>query len=175
MLTKTTNSLPHKAFIALCLMLCSIVSCNEDDPQPEELILGMWTVESSRIDIFFDGQSLVKYFMDVYQISMIEAELLEHNLLKDYLDDFQGSITLNADNTYTMAFGGDSSSGNWKLSEDGKILTFDEGTEDETEATIIKLSPNTMVVEMEDSSNGDIDGDGDDDEIILQVTLTLKK
>jgi len=159
----------------LFLITCSIISCTEEDPQTEELILGKWTVESSMIDIYFDDQSLVNYFMDVYEISMVQAELLEHNLLEVYLDSFQGTITFKGDNTYEIDFGEEFDSGLWMLSADGKVLTFDKGTVDETVATIIKLSSSALVVEMVEYEEGDIDGDEKDDSIELHVTMTLKK
>jgi hypothetical protein len=158
------------------MILSTVTSCNKDDEtQPSDLIIGEWTVESVSINLYFDDQSLVQYLMDQFQISFAEAELLENMFLEDYLESFTGTINIKKDNTYMINFGDEIDSGTWKMSSDGKSITFDEGTIDETVATIIDLSANALQIEMTQHAESDIDADGTEEDLDMEITMNLSK
>jgi len=173
----TTKVLYQISLMSLLMILSTIMSCNKDeeDPQTSDLIIGTWTVESVTIDLFFNDQSLVQYLMDQFDISLAEAELLESMLLEDYLEEFTGSINIKDDNTYVINFGDEVDSGTWEWSADGETITFDKGTNDEMEATIIQLNSTELIIEMIQTAEEDVDEDGIDDDVTMEIKMTLTK
>ena len=107
-------------------------------------------------------------------ISEEEAELFAVQYLEGY-GDLTGTITFMDDKTYEADLGDGVDTGTWNLSSDGKILTLDPGTDDEATVKVITLSSVKLEIEISDSSMEDFDGDGIDDEVSVNIMLTLKK
>ncbi len=176
-LIATTKVLYQISLGVLFLILCIVSSCNkdEDSPQASELIIGTWTVESVTIDFLFDNKTLVQYLVDEFQILESEAEMLVELLSDSYSEFFTGTITINSNNTYQLDFGDGVESGTWEMSSDGKTITFDKNTSDETVATIVTLNSSTLIIEMTQNAEEDLDEDGVDENLDMEIIMTLKK
>lgn len=172
------NKVLYPAILAIfCGIMCVFVSCNKDDeePRPADLILGKWTVSSADMDLMFDNKNLVQYLVDELGLSQNEA-IAFNNLLEDaLLEFFVGTIDFKQDHTYTINMGGETDSGTWNLSADGKTLTMDAETIDETIATIISLDSSTLKIEMSQHAEEDLDEDGTTEQLIMKITMTLNK
>jgi hypothetical protein len=152
------------------------MSCNndDDDPKASNDLIGVWTVESSSIEMIIGDKSIIEFLMEMLSITQEEAELFADIYLSDY-GAFEGTITFKDDNTYAADFGDGVDTGTWKLSSDGKTLTLDQGTDDETDVQVITLSSVKLQIEITEASMEDIDDDGTDDEVSVKISLTLKK
>jgi len=60
------------------------------------------------------------------------------------------TYTFRIDGTYTMTAMGESDDGTWELSSDEKIITFDKGTADEYQQTIVKINGSELVLRSEE-------------------------
>jgi hypothetical protein len=54
------------------------------------------------------------------------------------------TATFSANGTYTISILGETDSGTWELSGDGKKIIMDKGTDDETEVTIVTLTSDVL-------------------------------
>lgn len=175
-MNKTTKIIYQVSLAVLLLLTSTFMSCNndDDDPKASNDLIGTWTVESSSIEMIIGDKSITEFLMEMLSISQAEAELFADLYLEDY-GDFDGTITFKDDNTYVADFGDGVDTGTWKLSADGKTLTLDQGTADETDVQVITLSSVKLEIEISESSMEDIDDDGIDDEVSVNISLTLKK
>jgi len=60
---------------------------------------------------------------------------------------------LKADGSYTQVDDGEVDNGTWVLSDDGKAMIFDKGTEDEETWNIISIVPDKLVITFTDEGN----------------------
>ena len=163
--------------LILYLTICLLVSCNKDskDVLPSDLILGKWTMTSTTMDLLFDNKPLSQYLIEELGIPQDEAENFTDLLNDSLLELFTGTIDFKSDHTYAIVLDGDSDTGTWSLSADGKTLLLDQGTIDETLVTIMTLDSSTLIIEMTQSDEEDLDEDGITETIIMEINMTLKK
>lgn len=157
------------------LFLCMIVSCNDDDENPSnsDLLIGKWSISTTTIEMNLNGKSLVQYLVQDVGLSQAEAEMFEEMFEDMLLETFVGTIEFKADKTAIYNIGGDSDTGTWRLSSDGKTLYLDEGTIDEMTVTIVELTSSKLSIEMTQSEEEDLDEDGTDENVIVEVSMTL--
>lgn len=175
-MNKTAKVIYQMSLIGLILITCTLTSCNKDDedPQASSQLVGEWTVESSSIDMLIGDKTITEFIMEMLAISEEEAELFAVQYLEGY-GDLTGTITFKDDNTYEADLGDGVDTGTWNLSSDGKILTLDPGTDDEATVKVITLTSVKLEIEISESSMEDFDDDGIDDEVSVNIMLTLKK
>lgn len=170
--------------------LTFLVGCNDGDDGEEAgeeaQFVGTWSVSDVDIEAMVGDQTLADFIIAAGLVeSQAEAEVLITLLftgpLEQELDG--GTITLNADNTYTATFDDgdpstdDSEVGLWSYDPDTMILTIDAdepGIED-IEIKVVSISGNTMVVEQSETEEVDINEDGTDEQIEVTITMTLTK
>lgn len=165
------------ATLACCLMLCMFMGCNNDDEDPtaSDLIIGEWTISTTTLVMSFNGKDLTQYLMSDLGFTQDEAVMFADMLEDMILEYFVGTIEFKNDKTTVYNIGGDSDTGQWSMSNDGKTLYLDEGTIDEMVVHILELTSTRLKIEMTQSEEVDIDEDGDDDEITTKITITLTK
>ena len=169
-------------FLIIILMVFA-VACGDDDEAvdngetTEEMLVGTWTTSSVEVTAEVDGESLIDYLVDVLGYSEGDAALFNAFFEAGLEDSVTGSITLNSDNTYDSNFDGDSDDGTWSLSADESTIILDGGTTDEVNLTISSLTSTTLIVSLEDAISEDLDDDPgtDDEEIMVEATVTLSK
>lgn len=158
-------------------LLFFLAGCNENDEDPINNLLGLWTVSDVEIDATIGNESFVDYLVSE-GMSETEAAIywaIFETLLEEEME-ISGTIEIMENNTYTADFGGSTEDGTWKLSADGKILTFDEGIY-EMDFTINSLTSDMLSITMTEMSVEDIDDDPLTQavEIVVEITLTLEK
>ena len=176
-LTHFSKVVSPAIYILFCWILFMFVSCNKDDedPLPADQILGKWTISSASMELIFDNKNLVQYLIDEVGLSQSEATAFD-NLMQDaLLEFFVGTIDFKQDHTYIINMGGEMDSGTWSLSNDGKSLMLDEGTPDETAATIVSMDSSTLKIEMSQHAEEDIDEDGMTEQLVMKISMTLNK
>ena len=161
-------------------LLVFYASCSEDENEPEAIndLIGLWTVSNIEFDAKVGNQSLLDFLINEGGMPADDAAILFaffEALILDELDP-NGTIDIKANNTYISNFDGPDD-GTWKLSADGKILTLNEGTIDETDLTVNSLTSSTLIVTQIEVTQEDIDDDPltPDVEIAVEITMTLAK
>ncbi len=160
-------------------LLVFLAGCNENDEDPVNDLLGLWTVSDVEIDATIGNESFVDYLVSKVGMSETEAEIfyaIFHTLLEEEMD-ISSTIEIMGNNTYTADFEGSTEDGTWKLSADGKTLTFDEGTMYEMDLTINSLTSSMLSITITEVALEDIDDDPLTQafEIVVEITLILGK
>ncbi|MDZ7607093.1 MAG: lipocalin family protein [Cyclobacteriaceae bacterium] len=177
---KTLNTL-RKALFTVCLIcamtvLCLIVSCNDDDENtPSDLLVGEWTITSTTMDLFVNEKSLVQYLMDEADMTLAEAQVLADLIQNELMGMFNGTIDFKSGGTYTAVFDGDPDNGTWKISSDGETITLDQGTIDEMLAAIKTLTESTLIIEMTQDEDFDLNGDELLETIVMKIVMSFSK
>ncbi|MFC2124130.1 lipocalin-like domain-containing protein [Bacteroidota bacterium] len=164
-----------KIYFLLVLITFITASCEEDDAAKSSDITGLWTVSSASIEMNVGDKSLIQYLTDALGITETEAQVFESLFETALSEGFVGTIEFKSDNTYESKFGGDADSGTWELSSDGTKITLDKGTADEITLDIISISDNTMKVGFSEEEQEDLDSDGMNETISINIELTLGK
>jgi len=161
-----------KVLLALILGLFVLQACNSDNEETSEAdIVGKWTVSDLAFDITINGESLSEYF------SEDEADLFEPFFTETLEDEFQDvSIEFKSDGTYSSEDSdGATDTGSWSLNSDGDVLVLDDGTADEFILNVVSSTNNTLILNYNETDDSDIDFDGNPDEFIVSMDLTLTK
>jgi hypothetical protein len=160
-----------------CGIMCMLFSCNNDDedPSPAELIIGKWTISDTQMDLMFNDKSLVQYLVEELNLTQVEAATFNNLLKEALLEFFEGTIEFKQDKSFVINIGGDTDYGTYILSADGKSLTFDAGTNDETVADIVLLDSSTLIIEMTQHAEEDLDEDGVMEHLIMKLKMNLTR
>ncbi len=151
-----------------------VSSCKKDEFSAEDNLVGTWTATSTDANATVGGKTMVQYFTDL-GYSAGDAQLLA-NLFKVTLQqNFTGTITFNADKTYTANLGGQSDTGTWNISSDAKQLTLDSSTEPAVVLNIDKLTPNELEVSWTETGQEDINNDNVAESITVNIKLVFDK
>jgi hypothetical protein len=172
--------LPHfkekkmKVFQRLSFLFLSVAcvlalnSCNkDDDPTPNDLIIGTWKVTNLDATITVNGLTFYNYLIS-QGLSASEAQLLSDQATAEYEDTGSGNIEIIKGGTYKTTDSGNVDTGTWELTADGKTLTLDKGTVDEGVFTVTTLTSSKMSLSGDTETN---DG-GIAIKISLKVDLT---
>ncbi|MEQ9425965.1 MAG: lipocalin family protein [Cyclobacteriaceae bacterium] len=158
----------------LPVMIISVASCggddDDDDDSDSDDLIGIWTVSDAALEITIDGEDFIQWFIDNLGITEAEAEVE----LEDFSFDVTGTITFNADGTYSSNFSGDSESGTWALV--GSTLTLTEAGETSgDQLQVVSLNSSTLVLGFDESDFDDFDDDGTDEALVISLELTFTK
>ena len=163
-----------KGILILLFAGTILVSCEKDEDEPIDLLIGTWTAESADVDLQVDGKTLTQYFTDLgYPPAQAQSLTTTINALLQ--QQFTGSLTLNADKTYTADLGTEADSGTWNLSSDSKQLTIDSSTEAPFILDIERLTENELVVTWNEVWQEDLNEDEIPENLDMDITLTLNK
>lgn len=170
----------NRNFLGLLLIVSSMlffVGCSDKETQGDDAaatIVGTWTYESSDLLVLVNSKDIVQYFIEVFQLTEVEAQEFA-DLFEEGIDEFAGgTFTFNANGSFTVMAGSETSTGTWSVSEDGKTLTVveDEGT---TSLEIKTLTSTHLSLYLNETETDDLDQDGTDDTIQIELTLNLTK
>ena len=162
----------------LLVMLFVLLSwaCSNDDDVVEittaEKLIGTWTTSDVNVAASVGGQSITDYLVDVVGLSPTEAAAQNAIFEALLVSELTGSLTFNADNTYTTNFGGDTGGGTWSLSSDEKTLTLVDGTETVV-VTIVSITGSLLNASITDTINEDLDNDPGTPEVAILVLADI--
>lgn len=171
-----TKHLKIGSLLLIVTAMLTFTSCDSDDdkdPSGESLIVGTWTYESSTVDIKVDDVDLIEYLIDVLELGEEEAEDLELEWQEDF-DLGIESWEFEADGTFTYEADEETATGTWSLSNDGKTLTITESGESQS-AEVETLTSGVLELYISDSFDEDLNEDGTDEELSIEVTIKLEK
>jgi hypothetical protein len=174
--------LSMKSWLLMGMMLSVLVACNKDDEDAassEAKLIGTWNTQSVTFEVTINGEDLLPYLAQALGITEAEAQGFYDLMVGDLEQNYEGNVTINSDGTYeSSSFGdeGGDTTGTWALSSDGKKLTLDAGTADEVTADIVELTSSTLkLLISETEQTDDMDGDGNPEELAINVTMTMTK
>lgn len=155
-----------------------ITGCNNDAEEPvnqtELDLIGEWTAKEISVLAMVNGEPMIQWIQEELGLTDVEALLFEELFLQELADGLSGTITFNADKSYSLKFGDDPEEiGTWLLSNNNQTLTL---TSDDTmELEVITLTASTLKIGFEEMESGDLNDDGTDDELVINLELTLEK
>lgn len=139
-------------------------SCSDDDNGgdiSEDKLIGVWTLESTSVDVTIDGKSIVDYFVSM-GIPQDDAEEMAAAFSSEFdeIENMSGTVEFKQDGTYVTNFGEGEDVGTWELN--GNELLMDKDTADEETIIVKSLTDSELKVirEEEDEQDG--------------VTITMK-
>lgn len=139
-------------FISVACVL-ALNSCNKDeDPTPNDLIIGTWKVTNIDATITVNGLTLYNYLIS-QGFSASEAQLASDQAAAEFEDIGSGNVEIIKGGTYKATDSGDVSTGTWELTADGKTLTLDKGTVDEQKYTVTSLTSSKLSLSADLESN----------------------
>ncbi len=173
------NVLNIKNWLLIGFMFLFLAACNNDDEDEagtEADLVGLWTTQSVSLDVTLNGEDFLQYLVEALGVSESEAQAFMDLSLGDLKNNFEGTVDMKSDGTYVSTFGDETIDGTWSLSSDGKKLTLDAGTTDEITMDIVELTSNTLKLAFsETETTEDIDGDDVNDELKIDIEMTLTK
>lgn len=149
-------------------------SCSKDS-DPEEDILGTWTVGDVDFEATIGTKSLLQYYMDEFSMTEPQAQAAMAAFDAALTQQFTGTIEIRADSTYTATMGDESDTGTWSLSSDYKKLTLDSDADETIDLDIISLTSGKAVMGMPQSISEDLNDDDFPEDISVTVEMTLNK
>jgi hypothetical protein len=172
--------LNFKTLFVVVLAAMVLTSCSEDEKvvQTADLI-GAWEIESTSVDVSVGEQTMKQYMTEVLELTVLEAEAMNVLMIEAFEEDaLAGTIELKDDNTYTSSIGVDAAeTGTWALSADGKELTLtpDIANEEETVLDVVSANSSSLVVSFAEEMLEDLDDDGTEELLIINMTINLAK
>ncbi|MEQ8469943.1 MAG: lipocalin family protein [Marinoscillum sp.] len=147
---------------------------DEDVTPITPLIVGEWEYESADISITINDKDIFDYYMEYFELSEEEAQLLV-DTFEESMNDFDGmSWTFTNDGKYVFTDKEGNESGTWALSSDKSKLTVTSGGESE-QLNVNFLTQAKLKVSYTESFEEDMDEDGTMEVFGISIILELKK
>lgn len=174
----------NKFQLLLSILFISLftISCGSDDddesPAAVSEIVGSWDLNSVDFAVEVNGVDFIDYFVDLLGLTPIEAATAEGLLLEEAsVFETSAEFTFNADGTYIITDPVEGNEeGTYSLNSDESQITIVSDGESFV-ADILTLTNSQLVlsIQQDDSSEGDIDGDGSIDVISVTIDLGFSK
>jgi hypothetical protein len=161
-------------FIPVIITGLILSSCSKDSTPADDLV-GTWTSQSATFTATINGKTMTQYFIDELGLTAAEAQQYTALFNAQMQQSFSGTIQLKSDHTYTATMGGETDTGTWSLSSDGKKLTIDSSTDVPMIADVVELTSSTLHLQGTETETDDLNDDGTDETIIVTVDLTFTK
>ncbi len=168
-----------KRISGLLLLLVLFNACNKDEEPLSETylnLIGTWSSTEIKYGVLIDNVSITQYFIDELGYTEAEAEAAVVLFGQALASGFVGTLEFKNDNTYIAKFGGDTVNGTWELvNSDQQINLKEDGFPEVQEVEIKSVTETTLVVAFDEMTSDDLDGDGTDEELSINLELTLDK
>lgn len=163
--------------IVLVVLIASlaVTSCKKDSDSTVTLAGGTWTAGIPTFTAMVGTKTLTQYYTDVMLLNATEAAQYTALANLALMQTFTGTIQFKSDNTYTSNLGGTTDSGTWSLSADGKKLTIDSNTDAPQTLDVTVLTSNKLTVSLTDNTSEDLNGDGTDEIVSINVTIPFTR
>lgn len=177
---KRLNAFNLMALLALFSVLLFTTSCEKDD-NATVTIEGNWIYNDLAIEYLIDNKTIVEYLVGE-GVSQAVAEAFETQLLAEVESEIQAdmemptSVAINTGGTFVATFSDASTStGEWDLSGDGKVLTLTEGA-DVNEFMVESLTGSQLILSFTISFMEDMDEDGTPETpVVVTVEMQYKR
>lgn len=150
-------------------------SCKKDSSSTVTLAGGTWTAGTPTFTAMVGTKTLTQYYTDVMGLNATQAAQYTALANIALMQTFAGTIQFNSDNTYTSNLGGTADSGTWSLSADAKKLTIDSNTESPETLDVTQLTSNKLTVSLTDNTSEDLNSDGTDEIVTINVTIPFTR
>lgn len=152
-----------------------LVSCEKDkDEDREDILVGTWNSSTATFDATVNDKPLLQYYIDEgFTATDAQSAVNFFNLLMQ--QTFSGSITFNADKTYSTNLGGQNDTGVWSMSSDGNQITIDSNTDLPFILDVESLSNNELVVSWQESGQEDLNEDTVPETLNVNVNMRFTK
>ena len=166
-----------KSFIVILLAGVLVSSCkkDEDDTDPQDDLIGTWTSGMSTINAKVGDMAMNQYFIDSLGLSASDAQIYTNLFNVTVQQSYAGTVTFNANGTYSATFGGDTDTGTWVLSSDNKQLTLDSNLDPPLVLNVVRLTANELKLSWNEKVSEDINADEVPEVISVDVEMTLTK
>jgi hypothetical protein len=163
-----------RSFFLVLITGLILSSCSKNDTKTDPIV-GTWTTGTSTFSVMVGDKTLTQYFVDVMGLSQADAES-NAALLETFMKlAFTGTITFKSNNTYTSNLGGTADSGTWSLNTDQTILTLVSSTEGPMVYTVSELTSSKLHVQVSGTTPYDLNSDGTDEILSIDVDIDLTK
>jgi hypothetical protein len=149
-------------------------ACSKDESSSDNIV-GTWTAGDATFTAMVGTRTLSQYFTEVMGLSATEAGLYTSLFTQGIQQSFAGTIQIKADGTYIASMGGDSDTGTWSLSDDGKKITIDSSTELPVTYDVVELTANLLHLNISESETEDLNDDGTPETIIMTIDVSFTK
>lgn len=172
---KLIQAIASLSLLGGLFLFCLLTGCSDDDDEETTIeMVGFWTVTDVEIDaISAGGQSLVNFFVNVGGMTQEQAQANSTMVESMIKLSITGTIDIRADKTYTSVLGGETETGTWSQSADGKVFTIYDNTDDEFVATINTLTATMANIAFVYDTYQDLDMDAATPDILLNITGTI--
>ena len=164
-----------RIFILVLMAGLILQACTkEDEDKPSDLIVGTWTATTPTIAITVNSQTLVQYYTSE-GLSTADAQAAAAMVNAMVAQGFTGTLQVKSDGTYVANFGGEADAGTWSLSEDGKTLTIDSNTDVAMTISIVELTSSKLSLQTTETESADLNDDGTEETMTMNITLNFSK
>ncbi|HNR40646.1 MAG TPA: hypothetical protein PKL65_00310 [Bacteroidales bacterium] len=164
-----------RGFTLLLIAGLFFASCSKKESGPESNLIGTWVFGSATFDTKVGGKSLKKYLMDELELTDAEAQQFVVMFNAMLQQSFTGSLQVKSDNTYSSTMGGETDTGTWSLSDDGKKLTVVSSSEPPVIFDVLELTSSRVMLKTTQFVEEDLNGDDVDEVITVVVEMTFTK
>lgn len=164
--------------LCLTVALFFFVSCDDNEVKaivpPDQLLEGNWSYEAAKIDVTVNGQDIVDYLIEVFELPATQANQIASMIENESFEFTDSSWKFNHDKTFTVLDDDQITTGTWNLSVDYKKLNLMADGETNS-VDVLVLTATKLQVFMSIVEEVDIDEDGINERLVIDATLTLKK
>jgi hypothetical protein len=163
-----------RSFFLVLITGLILSSCNKNDTKSDPIV-GTWTTGTSTFSVMVGNKTLIQYYVDEMGMTQSDAES-SAALFETFMQlFFTGTMTFKSNNTYTSNLGGTADSGTWSLNTDQTILTLVSSTEGPMVYNVIELTSSKLHVQVSGTSPYDLNSDGTDEILTVDIDINLTK
>lgn len=169
----------YNLVVLSCLLILSIfsfTSCSDGDEDPAiSTIVGTWNYNAIDLNIRVNNKPFTTFLIENEGFTAAEAagaEAFYKALVAESIDFNSAVFLFNADGTYTVTATDYQESGTYRLTNGNSKLIL-KSAQDEMEYDVEELTNNRLKLSFTETGQEDISNDGINENLELDVTLTL--
>lgn len=164
-------------WLLLAAILFSIPGCNNDDEVVDQnrLIVGLWESTEVRMTFTVGQLTLQQYYIDELGLTEEESDEVVQLYGNNFASGLIGFIEFKEDKTFSSTLGSNVETGTWWILNDTSLKLTEVSMADQVDLTIVSLDASKLILGFEDTNSDDINEDGMDEIILIQIELVLDK
>ena len=156
-----------------------LFGCDKDDePSVKDKIVGEWTIESASAAITVKGMTLKQFYIDVAGLSEAEAQEYVDLFNQSIEDHWSGTMEFKSDGTYDFMLDGGTTAetGDWVMHpKNDQAISISYASGVYTTFNIATLTDTDFVINFEQLSRFDVDGDKYRDDVLYEFEISMTK
>jgi hypothetical protein len=165
----------HVILLTLIASMLLVSSCETKEDIIEADLIGTWDIGQASVDIKVGPLSFYDFLTTTLQYGEEDAQELVDQYTSEFNEIGGGTVTFNADYSYTMHQYDFEESGTWKLEGDQLYLTITGETQDDDPLSLESLSSSAAIVAWEEVMELGFDRDLGDHTATIIIELNLSK